>query len=548
MTHNDIRSSLSRRAVLSGTAGLTLAGAAAATSPAAAAVNAVPLVRNRGALPSGIQFGDVTAQTGVVWARSDRPGRMIVRVSTPGRGKRGGAREVVGPWAMDESDYTAKVGLKGLTPGARHTVSVQFEDRDGARSELVKGSFAAADLHGGDTTFVWTGDTAGQGFGINLEIGGMPAYDAMAAMRPDFLIHSGDNIYADNPILTEVKEPDGNVWRNVTTAEVSKVAKSLTEFRGRYRYNQMCANIRNLYRDVPVIAQWDDHETTNNWYPGEILTDERYTNENRVDVLSKRARRAFGENMPIADGYLADKSGWYDMSGPLRQHLRTEGGSQAPVRIYRKVSRGAHLDIFCLDMRTYKGPNPAAAKENPVAMLGAEQTKWLIRELRASTATWKVIAADMPLGLIIPDGEDQEGVSDGKGDRVGGREHEIGRVLSAIKKFKVRNTVWLTADVHYAAAHHYDPSRAVFTDFEPFWEFVAGAIHAGSFGPNKLENTFGPRAVFEKSGEYDGQSPRHGHNQFFGHVEIGRDGLFHVKLIDGTGAVLWGTTLQPAHD
>ena len=43
--------------------------------------------------------------------------------------------------------------------------------------------------------------------------------------------------------------------------------------------------------------------------------------------------------------------------------------------------------------------------------------------------------------------------------------------------------VWITGDVHYAAAHHYHPERARFTDFDPFWEFVAGPPHAGTFGP-----------------------------------------------------------------
>jgi len=34
----------------------------------------------------------------------------------------------------------------------------------------------------------------------------------------------------------------------------------------------------------------------------------------------------------------------------------------------------------------------------------------------------------------------------------------------------VANVVWVTADVHYAAAHRYDPNHAVFQDFSPFWE------------------------------------------------------------------------------
>ena len=53
--------------------------------------------------------------------------------------------------------------------------------------------------------------------------------------------------------------------------------------------------------------------------------------------------------------------------------------------------------------------------------------------------------------------------------------------------------VWLTADVHYTAAHRYDPNRAQFQDFAPFWEFVSGPLNAGTFGPNELDATFGPR-------------------------------------------------------
>jgi alkaline phosphatase D len=33
--------------------------------------------------------------------------------------------------------------------------------------------------------------------------------------------------------------------------------------------------------------------------------------------------------------------------------------------------------------------------------------------------------------------------------------------------------------------------------FDPFWEFVAGPIHAGTFGPNALDPTFGPEVKFQ---------------------------------------------------
>jgi alkaline phosphatase D len=53
--------------------------------------------------------------------------------------------------------------------------------------------------------------------------------------------------------------------------------------------------------------------------------------------------------------------------------------------------------------------------------------------------------------------------------------------------------VWITADVHYCAAHYYDRAKAQFTDFDPFWEFVTGPLNAGGFGPGVLDNTSGRR-------------------------------------------------------
>lgn len=80
-----------------------------------------------------------------------------------------------------------------------------------------------------------------------------------------------------------------------------------------------------------------------------------------------------------------------------------------------------------------------------------------------------------------------------------GHELEIAERLRFIKRERVRNTVWITADVHYCAAHYYDPQRAAFNDFDGFWEFVAGLLNAGSFGPNTIDGSFGPQVVFAKA-------------------------------------------------
>jgi phosphodiesterase/alkaline phosphatase D-like protein len=32
--------------------------------------------------------------------------------------------------------------------------------------------------------------------------------------------------------------------------------------------------------------------------------------------------------------------------------------------------------------------------------------------------------------------------------------------------------------------------------FRPVWEFISGPLNAGAFGPNKLDPTIGPEALF----------------------------------------------------
>ena len=81
----------------------------------------------------------------------------------------------------------------------------------------------------------------------------------------------------------------------------------------------------------------------------------------------------------------------------------------------------------------------------------------------------------MPIGLIVGDGAGRfEAVANGDAGPPLGRELEIADLLRFIRDRRIRNVVWITGDVHYCAAHHYHPSRARFTEFDPFWEFVAG--------------------------------------------------------------------------
>src|SRR5258705_8992652 len=107
-------------------------------------------------------------------------------------------------------------------------------------------------------------------------------------------------------------------------------------------------------------------------------------------------------------------------------------------RVYRKVSYGPLLDIFLIDMRSYRDStwNKRDDRDDSF-ILGPAQLAWLKRELAASDATWKVIAADLPIGVIS---EDAIALGDGPPER---REHEIADLLSFINRAGIVNTVWL---------------------------------------------------------------------------------------------------------
>ncbi len=526
---------MDRRQFLSTTS--VLGGVAAV--PRFARAQGAPAIITRDAMrpqmAHGIQSGDPTADGAVIWTRSDRPARMWLEwATTPSFAN---ATRVRGPHLLEDSDFTGRVDLTRLPAGQEVFYRVVLQDLHNERvlSDAVPGHLRLPAPAGAKTSrnvrFAWSGDTAGQGWGINEAWGGMKIYEAIRQTNPDFFLHSGDTIYADGPIQAQVKLPDGTLWNNIVTEEVSKVAETLNEYRGRYRYNLMDANIRRMAADVPQIWQWDDHEVMNNYSDSkDVGSDKRYTEKN-IPLMVARATKSFLEY------------------APLRRTADVES-----ERIYRHLPQGPLLDMFVVDMRSYRGANSAnlqTAETDGSAFMGRPQIAWLLEGLKRSKSVWKVIAADMPIGLQVDDGKDAQGaakweaVANGDDGVPAGREIEIARLLREIKRAGIKNVVWLTADVHYTAAHYFDPAKAKFSDFAPFWEFVSGPLNSGSFGPNKPDGTFGMQVMYQKAPQEQNTSPAAG-LQFFGQVDIdAKTRAMTVTLKDLTGASLYSKTLAP---
>ncbi len=465
------------------------------------------------AITHGVQAGDPELGRALIWSRCSEPARMVVEWDTTERFAN--PRRVAGDVVTPVRDHCGTVELTGLPDAQTIVYRVRFE-REAARGASTWATGKLRTPRADKLRVAWSGDTCGQGFGRNPDHGGLRGYAALRTAAPDVFLNSGDLIYADNPIEAEKTLPDGRVWKNITNERVGRVAQELDDFRARFAYNLEDEHYRACAAEVPVIAQWDDHETHNNWFPGQQLADDRYTRERDASKLAAMARQAMFEWVPLR-------------AGP----------------VHRVLHHGPLLDVFVLDCRAFRTPNAKNIGDD--VMLGAAQLAWLIDALTQSKAQWKLIACDQPISLLIDDGPNHEGFANGDPGAPSGRERELGELLTTMQERKIKNAVWVTADVHYTAAHSFDPKRAApGLRFDPFWEFIAGPIHAGNFGPNELDATLGPAVQFQwgtPPPEAEMLSPLD-NKQSFGTLDLTREGLA-VTLHDLDGNKLHRVEIPP---
>src|SRR5215468_3314723 len=157
------RQHLSRRSLLTGGAvaigGLTL-GSSVRYPVWAQGVAPAVITRDasRPGIPYGVQSGDVSKDRVVVWSRTDRPARMIVEYSTTDSFK--DVRRVIGPAALPEGDFTARVDLADLPAGQAIFYKVIFQDLADPKvlSTAAAGRFNTPPAGRRTCTFAWSGD------------------------------------------------------------------------------------------------------------------------------------------------------------------------------------------------------------------------------------------------------------------------------------------------------------------------------------------------------------------------------------------------------
>src|SRR5215510_1627096 len=112
-----IRRGLTRRRLLTGA---TTLAATTLANPYLSRAADRPLISH------GVQSGDVSVDSAVVWARADRPARMRLEVATTDSFK--DIRQGAFVDALPETDLTAKTLIEGLPAGQDMFYRVRFED------------------------------------------------------------------------------------------------------------------------------------------------------------------------------------------------------------------------------------------------------------------------------------------------------------------------------------------------------------------------------------------------------------------------------------
>ncbi|MFE5618404.1 alkaline phosphatase D family protein [Streptomyces sp. NPDC056470] len=330
--------------------------------------------------------------------------------------------------ATAASDHTVKVDVRGLRPATAHW----FRFTAGGTVSPV-----------GRTRTTPTTDAATPGvrFGVvscaNWEAGHFSAYRHLAARADlDAILHLGDYIYE----YAAGSYPDAAY--SVRQHEPKHEIVSLADYRLRHATYKTDTDLQALHAAHPVIAIWDDHEVANDAWSGGA---ENHTPgaEGEWAARVAAAKQAYFEWMPV--------------------RASTEG------TVYRRLRFGKLADLHLLDLRSFRSQQAkigSGSVDDPERTItGRAQLDWLKSGLASSDATWKLVGTSvmispvafgsLPAQLLGPLAEllglPKEGLAINV-DQWDGYTDDRKELLAHLTQRSVRNTVFLTGDIHMAWA------------------------------------------------------------------------------------------------
>ena len=281
-------------------------------------------------------------------------------------------------------DYCAKATASGLSPDRWYFY--RFAAPSGATSPI------------GRTRTLPTGPTPRFRMAVfscaNFGFGYFNAYAHAAEVNDvDIAVHLGDYIYeygGDTYPSEDQRHPERSV------APGTEIV-ALADYRLRYASYRADPDLQRLHQVLPMIAVWDDHESTNDSYKDGAQNHQPET-EGDWEVRKAIAKRVYREWMPVSDEpYAAYDVG--DLATLMRIDTRLEGRDEQFSLggiLAGKDSPEAMVEALT-EFRTSEYINPDRQ------LLGPAQEAWLASELGKSTArgaTWQVLVQQVLIGKL----------------------------------------------------------------------------------------------------------------------------------------------------
>lgn len=436
----------------------------------------------------GVTVAEVDDRSARIWAAGDGPGTLRVEVRPEG-----GTRVVAAGSVPLGPAFTGHVRVEGLRPDTAYT-AVAWVDGAADPPRPARFHTAPAPAHFAPVLFAWGGDLGGQDACRDLDAG-YPIFGPLRHLHPAFFLALGDMVYADDACTAVGRYGNPQLPGPVRSATVEA-------FRDWWRYNLADPGWRAVRATTPVVGVWDDHEVVNDFGPAADTRDQPpYTPGEHLMPLGERAFREFT---------------------PL------------PDTLHRSLRWGKALELVVLDARSHRsaatGPDDATK-----TMVGAEQRAWAVDTLTRSDAVWKLVVSSVPLSAPTGRPDARDGWSPVGG--VGGYLTELRGLFAALAD--VDNLVFLTTDVHYAAAFRYRPLPD--RPDVVFHELISGPLNAGLFPNRKFQGDLGAeRLFFHGPASADAVRGWEDAQRWFnvGSFQVNADRSATVRWIDATGRVV----------
>ncbi|MFF2196828.1 alkaline phosphatase D family protein [Streptomyces sp. NPDC058157] len=340
--------------------------------------------------------------------------------------------------ASAASDHTVKVDVRGLRP---HTPYWYRFTAGAAVSPVARTLTApAADAA-----------TAGVRFGVvscsNWESGYFSAYRHLAARTDlDAVLHLGDYIY-------EYKTGEYPAAKYVVRQhEPKNEIITLADYRTRHGQYKTDRDAQAMHAAHPIVAIWDDHEFADNAWSGGA-TNHTPGTEGDWAARAAAAKQAYFEWMPVR--------------------------ASIAGTVYRRLRFGSLADLHLLDLRSFRSEQVKAgsgAVDDPERTItGRAQLDWLKAGLAGSTATWKLVGTSVMISPVafgsLPAQVLQPlthllGLPDGglavNTDQWDGYTDDRKELLGHLKDRNIKNTVFLTGDIHMAWANDVPVNMATY--------------------------------------------------------------------------------------